>query len=86
MDSPRLGQVAVQVSERSGKKRRMFTPRFLGAPGRGTLPALGALTASKSQPNVQQSGDHTIRFSTSTHSFKLFFLSVLHNKPKQIKE
>jgi len=28
----------------------MFTPKFLGAPCRGTLPALGAVTASKINP------------------------------------
>lgn len=28
----------------------MFTPKFLGAPGRGTLPARGAITASKINP------------------------------------
>lgn len=33
VDSPRLSQAAVQVIQRSGKKRKMFTPKFLGAPG-----------------------------------------------------
>lgn len=28
----------------------MFAPKFLGAPGRGTLTALGAVTASKINP------------------------------------
>jgi len=46
----------------------------------------GCCNCIKNQPNVQQSSDYNIRLSTGTHSFKLFFLSVLYNKPKQIKE
>ena len=48
--SPRLSQTAVQAIQRSGKKRKVFTPKLLGAPGRGMLPALGAVTASKINP------------------------------------